>query len=94
MRYNKNDAQMTQGLAILCMVVLHLFCRQGADVLGTPILWLNDTTPFVFLFGFFAEICVSIYSICAGFAQELLFENNRSSLRLRLTRILKLMFNY
>lgn len=50
MRYNKNDAQMTQGLAILCMVVLHLFCRQGTDVLGTPLLWLNDTTPFVFLF--------------------------------------------
>lgn len=32
--------------------------------------------------------------MCAGFAQKLLFENNRSCLRSRLTRILKLMFNY
>ena len=32
--YTKQDAKMTQGLAIVCMVVLHLFCRQGRDVLG------------------------------------------------------------
>ena len=57
MRYNKEDAQMTQGLAVLCMVILHLFCRTGSDVLGTPLIWLNATTPLVYWFGFFAEIC-------------------------------------
>ena len=56
MTYNKEDAQMTKGLGILCMLALHLFCRKGSAVFGTPLLWINDTTPFVYTFGFFAEI--------------------------------------
>lgn len=87
---------MTQGLAILSMLVLHLFCRKGADVYGTPLIWLNDTTPLVYCFGFFAEICVPLYSICAGYAQELLAlkggggEHWKSNLR----RGWKLLTNY
>lgn len=94
MNYNKKDALMTRGLAILSMLVLHLFCRQGADVLGTPIIWLNQDTPFVYWFGFFAEICVPLYSICAGYANELLLERNRASWKDRLRRIGRLMLNY
>ena len=71
MIYKKEDAVMTRGLAILAMVVLHLFCRRGEDVLGTPLLWVNETTPLVYYFGFFAEICVPIYSLCAGYAGPL-----------------------
>ena len=73
MNYSKADARMTQGLAILCMVILHLFCRVGSDVLGTPLIWLDQTTPLVYWFGFFAEICVPLYSLCAGYAQQLLW---------------------
>ena len=94
MRYNKEDAQMTQGLAVLCMVILHLFCRTGSDVLGTPLIWLNATTPLVYWFGFFAEICVPIYSICAGYAQQLLWEKGKSDIRSRAGRILRLLRNY
>ena len=94
MRYSKEDAQMTQGLAVLCMVVLHLFCRTGNDVLGTPLVWLNPSTPLVYWFGFFAEICVPVYSICTGYAQQLLWENRKSSIRSRADRILRLMRNY
>ncbi len=92
--YDKHDAQMTRGLAILCMVVLHLFCRKGADVFGTPLIWLDETTPFVYLFGFFAEICVPLYSICVGYAQELLREKGKSDILSRCARIAKLMVNY
>ena len=65
--YSKQDAVMTRGMAILCMVVLHLFCRTGKDVFGRPLLWINSTIPVVFLFGFFSEICVPLYSLCAGY---------------------------
>ena len=94
MRYSKEDARMTQGLAIWCMVVLHLFCRVGNDVLGTPLLWLDSETPFVFWFGFFAEICVPLYSLCTGYAQQLLWEGGRSGICDRACRILRLMRNY
>lgn len=90
MSYNKQDAVMTRGLAILCMLALHLFCRKGADVFGTPLLWLNETTPFVYQFGFFAGICVPLYSICAGYARQLNAENRRGDI----SRVFRLMRNY
>lgn len=92
--YTKKDAVMTRGFAILCMVVLHLFCRTGADVYGTPLIWLNQETPFVYWFGFYAEICVSVYSICMGYAQFLLYTNGRSTWHSTGKRIIKLMRNY
>lgn len=94
MNYSKADARMTQGMAILCMVILHLFCRVGSDVLGTPLIWLDQTTPLVYWFGFFAEICVPLYSLCAGYAQQLLWETGKSGLRARTGRILRLLKNY
>lgn len=99
MRYSKQDAVMTRGLAILSMVVLHLFCRKGADVYGTPLLWLNETTPFIYWFGFFSEICVSLYSICAGYAQMMIAERESSSdaitlWKKNLQRAWKLIKNY
>lgn len=51
MELTRKDIKMTQGLAILTMVSLHLFCRLGTDVYGTPLLWLNSTTPAVYNIG-------------------------------------------
>lgn len=97
MTYNKQDAIMTRGLAILCMIVLHLFCRKGEDVYGTPLLWIDETTPFVYWFGFFAGICVSLYSLCAGYAQWIISDNTRGGATVwksNLLRIWKLLKNY
>ena len=85
---------MTHGLAILCMLCLHLFCRLGADVYGTPLVWLSTDKPLVYCFGFFAEICVPIYTICAGYAQYLLWEQGKFTLRERIRRCLKLLKTY
>lgn len=92
--YDKKAAVMTRGLAILCMVVLHLFCRVGDDVIGQPLLWLSEDRPFVYLFGFFAEICVPLYSITVGYAQYLIMQKGKFSLRNNISRILKLLTNY
>lgn len=94
MTYDKQDAIMTRGMAILCMVILHLFCRKGADVFGTPLIWLNQDTPLVYWFGFYSEICVSVYSICMGYAQYMLYKNGKASWKDTFSRILKLMINY
>lgn len=92
--YSKKDAVMTKGVAIFSMVVLHLFCRTGNDVYGTPLLWLNETTPFVYLFGFFSNICVPLYSICAGYGQYLMYENQKLTYKGNFQRIFKLLVNY
>lgn len=76
------------------MVVLHLFCRTGENTFGTPLIWVTQETPLVYYFGFFAEICVPIYSICAGYAQYLYFEKGKASLKNSANKLLKLMINY
>ncbi len=91
--YTKKDATMTHGLAILSMVILHLFCRKGGDVFGTPLLWINTNTPLVYLFGFFCEICVPLYSVSAGYARQLSAEKNESYSN-NLRRLFRLLVNY
>ena len=91
---NKNDAIMTKGLGILSMLILHLFCTTGAGVLGTPFLWVNETTPVVYYFGFFAEICVPLYSMCAGYARFLMQQTKKLSFKGNILRIFKLLVNY
>ena len=92
--YSKKEASMTRGLAILCMLILHLFCRIGNDVYGTPLLWVNETHPVVYYFGFFAEICVPLYTICAGYARYLMCENGKDSFKNNMNRAFKLLQNY
>lgn len=94
MPYSKKDAQMTRGLAIISMLLLHLFCRLGEDVFGTPLLWINENKPLVYCFGFFSEICVPLYSICVGYGQQFLYEHGNTSWKKRLSRIGTLLMNY
>lgn len=92
--YTKEDATMTRGLAVLCMVTLHLFFRERSVVLGTPLLWFNEEIPVVYWLGFYSEVCVYIYSICAGYAQYMLYKTGQITWRSTRKRILKLMINY
>ena len=92
--YQKKDAVMTKGFAICSMLVLHLFCRRGSEVFGTPLIWINERTPLIYYLGFFAEICVPLYSMCSGYAMQLMAENKKLSWKTNLHRIGKLMRNY
>lgn len=68
MELTRKDIKMTQGLAILTMVSLHLFCRLGTDVYGTPLLWLNSTTPAVYILDCLYSVCS--YRSCCGNGSE------------------------
>ena len=61
---------MAKGIAIIGMVMLHLFCIK-VDLSYTPLLWIGDT-PLVYYLGLLGEICVPIYLFCSGYAQALL----------------------
>lgn len=67
------------------------FCRLGKDVYGTPIIWVSPEKPLVYLFGFFAGVCVPIYSMCAGYARWLVKDSVYNE---NWKRIYKLMKNY
>lgn len=74
--------------------MLHLFCRKGADVYGTPLLWINDSVPFVYYFGFLAEICVAMYCLCSGYAHYRLGETNGLTVKRNSKRLLKFLINF
>ena len=93
MGFAKQDAKMTKGLAILCMVILHLFQRLG-DLPYTPLLYIGGT-PFVYYLGLLADATVPIYCFCMGYAHYLSAEkNNDGFFKSNLKRLLSFMINY
>lgn len=64
----KRDMAMAKGLAIHCMIALHLFNKRGAEVFGTPLIWVQEGVPLVYYLGYLGEACVPLYCMCTGYA--------------------------
>ncbi len=93
MELSKKDNQMAKGIAIIGMVMLHLFCRIE-NLPYTPLLWIGET-PLIYYLGLFGDLCVPIYCFCSGYAQALLFEKEGEAYKYsRFSRLLKFMINY
>lgn len=93
MGLSKNDNQMSKGIAIIGMVMLHLFCRME-NLPYTPLIWIGST-PLIYYFGLFGDLCVPIYCFCSGYAQALLFDKEAQLYRKRrYDRLLKFLINY
>lgn len=73
MELTKQDTQMAKGVAVLGMVMLHLFCRQG-DLPYTPLLWCGDV-PLIYYLGLFGDVCVPVFCFCSGYAHYLIAQN-------------------
>ena len=65
---------MAQGVGILGMLCLHLFCRTG-DLPYTPTLWVGNL-PLIYYIGLFGDLCVPVFCFSSGYAQSILYENN------------------
>lgn len=57
---------MLKGVAILSMLMLHLFCRRE-NLPYTPLLWIGGT-PLIYYFALFGDICVAVYCFVSGYA--------------------------
>ncbi|MBQ9551129.1 MAG: acyltransferase family protein [Clostridia bacterium] len=69
---NKNDAKMVQGLSVLAMVCLHLFCRVNwAELYATPVMLFG--LPVSFYFGQISDFCVFGFALCSGYAHMTLY---------------------
>lgn len=93
MELTKKDSLMAKGIAILGMLMLHLFCRID-NLPYTPIVWIGDT-PLVYYLGLFGDICVPTYCFLSGYGQAVLIEKEqRSYLKERWKRLSKFILNY
>ena len=70
MELTKNDVKMTKGVAILFMVLLHLFCQKGTFPYQ-PLVFIGEN-PLVYYIGLFGDCCVVMYCFCSGYAHGLI----------------------
>lgn len=80
---------MSKGYAIISMLLLHLFCLRGNEVLGAPLIWIDSETPLIYYLGWLCAICVPTYCLCSGYAHYRQGEIGGLSLRRNLKRCLK-----
>ena len=93
MELTKSQIKSTKGIAILFMLLLHLFCTKAYEGVFTPILFIGDV-PLIYYFALFGDCCVAIYCFCSGYGLFLSYENNsRNYNRNNIIRILKLYIN-
>lgn len=93
MELTKKDTQMAKGMAILAMVMLHLFCRRD-NLPYTPLIWCGDL-PLIYYLGLFGDLCVPVYCFCSGYAHYLMADRQKSDYPKRIPgKILRFLANY
>lgn len=96
MELEKKDTQMAQGLAILTMVIVHLFAKKGADVYGSPLIWVKPGVPLVYYLGFLGGICVPFYCFCTGYGLFVQFSSMelKKYIKRTNTRLIKFLIHF
>ena len=93
MELTKQDTQIAKGMAILGMVMLHLFCRLG-DLPHTPLIWCGET-PLIYYLGLFGDLCVPVYCFCSGYAHYLMADNQKREYPKRIPgKVIRFLCNY
>ena len=84
---------MAKGVAILAMVMLHLFCRLD-HLPYTPLFYVGGK-PLVYYLGLFGDMCVPIYCFCSGYAHYLLKEKEGNTYTRKIPgRLFSFLSNY
>lgn len=93
MELTKKDNQMAKGVAILGMLMLHLFCRFGV-LPYEPQIYIGET-PLIYYLGLFGDLCVPTYCFCSGYAQMILQKKEQDAyLRQSSVRLIRFLLNY
>lgn len=77
MELTKNDVKMTKGVAILFMVLLHLFCQKG-NFPYEPLIFIGEN-PLVYYIGLFGDCCVVMYCFCSGYAHKIINQTHKNA---------------
>ena len=94
MELTKNQIKMTKGIAILFMLLLHLFCTKSYEGLYEPLIFICNI-PLAYYLALFGDCCVAIYCFCSGYGLQISHKNNKENyFKNNLMRILKLYINF
>lgn len=94
MEFTKQQMTMTKGIAILLMLLLHLFCTKDYLGLFEPWIVINEV-PLVYYFALFGDCCVAIYCFCSGYGLMVGYIDHEVGYQKRnIIRIAKLYLNF
>lgn len=92
---SKNETKQLQGVAIIAMLCLHLFCTLTPSF--TPLVYIGDT-PLTYFIGQAADCCVMIYCFCSGYGLMASYvsskENGKEYLKGRIKGVFRLLKSY
>ncbi len=90
----RNDTKAIQGMAILFMLALHLFCRRD-NLPYTATLYIKDI-PILYYLGLWGDQCVALFCFCSGYAAYLQQEKHekKTYISYSIKRVTKLLLNY
>ncbi|MGD6815530.1 acyltransferase family protein [Metabacillus sp. 84] len=92
MEISKNNMKMLKGVAILFMLLLHLFCRKDVNGLYETLVSFNGI-PLAYYIGLFGDACVPIYCFASGYGLYISYHKH-TFLKKNSIRILKLLINF
>lgn len=90
----RDDSKAIQGIAILFMLALHLFCRRD-NLPYIATLYIKDV-PVLYYLGLWGDQCVALFCFCAGYASYLWQEKyeKKHYIKYSVKRVIKLLINY
>ncbi len=94
MELTKQDTKMTKGLAIIFMLLLHLFCK--TNHLPYECIKIRGI-PLAYYIGLFGDQCVAIFCFCSGYALYSInekFNCAKNYYKNRTRSIISLLINY
>ncbi|EOU1694829.1 acyltransferase family protein [Clostridium perfringens] len=94
MELTKRQIDITKGVAILFMLLLHLFCTKDYIGLFKPLIMFGNV-PLIYYFALFGDMCVAIYCFCSGYGLMIVYKNNEKTyIKKNIIRLLKLYVNF
>ena len=72
----RQETKQFQGLSILAMVLLHLFCTYNYEGKFTPLVMLQGV-PLVFYPAQFGDFCVFAFAFCSGYGHMVQYEKKK-----------------
>src|SRR4051812_49331847 len=86
--------KITKGIAILFMLLLHLFCRKEVNGLYQTFPMI-DGVPLIYYIGLFGDACVPMFCFASGYGLYIsVKKENGSIFKKNVKRIFKLLINY
>ena len=94
MELSKQNVEETKGVAILFMLLLHLFCTKSYESLFQPIIYVGKY-PLIYYLALFGDCCVALYCFCSGYGLMYNYKNDKTNYsKKNRKRILNLYIKY